>query len=136
MIRAMTKGARFGFYVMLFLMGCAFWIATVTGHFTMYGPVYGWVSGHRSEVWAAGMLFPSAIYLTALFINGRRAWTAPMRCAMDMWMIVYFGVFVTSAVPVVGGDLMVIVSGVMMAKAGVMLFFDGLDMVRRWHGGN
>lgn len=133
MTREMTKGARFSYYLMLFMMGCVFWLATMTGHFSMYAPVYGWAAHYPAELWAGAMLFPSAIYLIALFINGRRWWTAPLRCVMGIFIMLYFSSFVASALPAIGGDLMVIASGVLMTKAAVMLCFDGIDLMRGWH---
>lgn len=136
MNRDMTKGARFGFYGMLFLMGCVFWVASVTGHFNMPPEVYGDAVELPSEIWAGAMLFPSALYLSALFINGRRSWTAPGRMMVGVWMMFYFSTFVASALPASGGDLMVIASGIMMLKSAVMAYFDGLDYLRKRHGGN
>lgn len=133
MTRDMTKGARFSYYLMLFLMGCMFWLATMIGHFDMYPALYGWAAEYPSELWAGAMLFPSAVYLMALFINGRRWWTAPLRCVMGVCMMLYFSSFVASAAPAEGGRLMVIASGVMMIKASVMLCFDGLDCMRKRH---
>lgn len=134
MNRPMTKGARFGFYGYLFVMGCVFWIASVTGHFVMSPEVYGRAVELPSELWAGAMLFPSAIYLIALFINGQRRWTAPIRMMIAVWMMLYFSSFVVSALPASGGDLMVIASGVMLIKAAVMAYFDGLDFLRGRHG--
>lgn len=131
----MTKGARFSFYLMLFLMGCAFWIATMTGHFRMYAPIYGWIADYDARIWAGGMMFPAALYLMALFINGRRRWTAPLRCVMGICTMLYFSAFVASGLPALGGDLLVIASGTLMLKATVMLYFDGVDLLRRRHGG-
>ena len=133
MNRDMTKGARFSFYGMLFLMGCVFWIASVSGHFKMSEEVYGAAVQLPSEVWAGAMLFPSALYLAGLFINGRRRWTAPARIAVGVWMMFYFSSFVASALPASGGDLMVIASGIMMIKSAVMGYFDGLDYLRKRH---
>lgn len=126
----MTKGARFSFYGMLFLMGGVFWIAAATGHFVMSPEVYGQAVELPAELWAGGMLFPSFFYLIALFINGSRSWTAPLRIAIGLAMMTYFSAFVVSALPASGGDLMVIASGVMMIKAAVMAYFDGLDLLR------
>lgn len=134
MNRDMTKGARFGFYLMLFVMGCVFWIASVAGHFSMSADVYGQAVELPAELWAGAMLFPSAAYLMALFINGRRRWTAPVRIAVGIFMMLYFSLFIVAALPAAGGDLMVIASGVMMIKAAVMSYFDGLDLLRRRHG--
>ncbi|UNY40297.1 hypothetical protein KLEP181_gp27 [Paracoccus phage vB_PmaP_KLEP18-1] len=134
MNRDMTKGARFSFYLMLFLMGCVFWIASTTGHFKMSPEVYGRAVDLPSELWAGAMLFPSAVYLIALFINGRRRWTAPLRMVLGAFLMLYFSSFVASALPASGGDLMVIASGVMMVKAAVMAYFDGLDLLRGRNG--
>lgn len=133
MTRDMTKGARFSYYLMLFMAGCMFWLATKTGHFSMYAPIYGWVADYPAEWWAGAMLFPSALYLMALFINGRRWWTAPMRCAVGISIMLYFSSFVSSALPAVGGDLVVIFSAVLGFKASVMLCFDVADLSRKRH---
>jgi len=133
MTREMTKGARFSFYLMLFIMGCVFWVASVTGWFTMSPEVYGRAVDLPSELWAGAMLGPSAVYLVALFINGRRAWTAPLRMMLGVFMMMYFSSFVASALPAAGGDLMVIASGVMMVKSAIMMYFDGLDFLRGRH---
>ncbi len=133
MIRDMTKGARFGFYGMLFLMGAVFWIATKAGHFSMSEDVYGEAVALPAALWAGAMLFPSAIYLGALFINGNRWWTPYVRVSCGGWMMLYFSAFVVFAWPASGGDLMVIASSVLMMKSFVMAYFDGLDLLRGRH---
>lgn len=133
MTRDMTKGARFSYYIMLFGMGCSFWIATVTGHFTMYAPVYGKAANFPAEAWAAALMFPSAVYLMALFINGRRWWTSPLRCFIGFFTIFHFALFVFSSFGQEGGGVMFIPSGVLMMKAGVMLAFDIADFRRKRH---
>ena len=129
--REMTKGARFSFYLMLFLLGGLFWIATKTGHFTMDEAVYGRAVDYPAAYWAAAMMFPSAGYIAALFINGRRWWTAPVRIMIGSWMIGYFIAFVWCAMPSAGVDIIVIASAVMALKAALMSMFDLGDMRRR-----
>lgn len=134
MTRDMTKGARFSFYLMLFLMGVTFWVTSMTGHFSMNAGVYGWVASYPSELWAGGMFFPTSIYLIALFINGKRPWTAPARCLLGLGMMAYFATFSLSAMETRDGGVVVIVSAWLMIKASMMLAFDGMDLLRRWHG--
>lgn len=131
MNRDMAKGARFGFYMMLMFMGATFWVATKTGHFKMSEDVYGRAVDYPAVIWAGLMLFPSAVYLMALFINGRRWWTAPIRVLIGLFMAVYFSAFIAMALPASGGDLMVIASGAMMAKAVIMATFDISDARRK-----
>ena len=131
MIRDMTKGARFSFYGMLFLLGAVFWIATKAGHFSMSEAVYGRAVDLPAALWAGCMLFPAAVYLIALFVNGRRWWTVYLRLLIGAGVMFYFSAFVVFALPASGGDLMVIASGVLMLKAGIMSYFDGLDLIRQ-----
>lgn len=132
MTREMTKGARFSFYLFLFMLGVTFWATSATEHFRMDPAAYGWVARHPSELWAGGMFFPTALYLIALFINGKRAWTSPARCVLGLVMIGYFLTFAWSALPTEHGGVIVIVSLWMAVKAALMLYFDGVDLSRRW----
>lgn len=132
MNRDMAKGARFGFYTMLFGMGAVFWITAKLGYFSMSEDVYGRAVDYPAVWWALAMLLPSSTYLMALFINGRRWWTAPTRITIDVLMMFYFSMFVAYALPASGGDLMVVASVVLMIKSGVMAFFDVCDMKRVW----
>lgn len=134
MSRDMSKGARFSFYGMMFVMGVVFWIAAQAGFFRMSQEVYGDAVNLPAKWWAAAMLFPSTAYLVALFINGRRWWTPHIRLTVGVWMALYFSAFVASALPASGGDLMVIASGVFAVKVAVMGYFDGLDYLRGRHG--
>ena len=136
MNRDMAKGARFSFYGMQFLMGCVFWIASVTNVFIMSEEVYGAAVAWPSEWWAGGMMGPAALYLIALFINGRRWWTAYVRMTIGAWMMLYYSAFVALGFPSCGLDLIVIASSIFMAKAAVMLVFDARDWARGPHGRN
>lgn len=129
--RNMTKGARFSFYSMLFLMGSVFWITAMTGHFRMHPEVYGSAVDLPAILWAGLMLFPSGAYLPCLFVNGRRWWTVHVRLVVGLWMITYFSAFFFAALPTAYGDFMVIASAVMAVKALIMVAFDALDLKRQ-----
>lgn len=132
MTRDFTKGARSSFYAMLFVMGCVFWAASVTGNFAMSEAVYGKeVLALPSEVWAGAMMFPSGAYLFSLYINGRRRWTPYARLVCGLLTACYFSAFIVSAWPAAGGDLMIIASSVMMLKSGVFAYVDGVEMLRQ-----
>lgn len=135
MTRDFTKGARTSFYAMLFGMGAVFWVTSVTGHFSMSEDVYGaQVMAIPSEVWAGAMFFPAAIYLIALWINGKRRWTPLARVICGGITATYFSVFIVSALPAAGGDLMTIASAVMMLKAGVYVYVDACELLRQVKG--
>lgn len=134
MTRDMSKGARFAFFGMLFVMGSVFWIASKLGRFRMSPEVYGDAVNLPATLWAASMLLPAAAYLLALFVNGLRWFTPHIRLACCAWLALYFCSFVASALPASGGDLLVIASGVFAVKTAVMAYFDGLDLLRGRHG--
>lgn len=130
MTRDFTKGARASFYLMLFVMGSVFWVATELDAFRMDARVYGSKAVQfPSEWWALGMLIPSAIYLIALCINGKHRATPYVRIACNFVISVYFSFFVVSAWPAAGGDLMVIASGVLMTKSAAMTFIDASELL-------
>ena len=132
MTRDFTKGARTSFYAMLLAMGTLFWIFSITGHFTMSEDVYGPdVLALPSELWAGGMMFPAWLYLVALYINGRRWWTPYIRLSCGFFVCFYFSLFVVSAWPASGGDLMVIASATMTLKAGVFAWIDGAELMNQ-----
>lgn len=132
MTRDFTKGARTSFYAMLFVMGCIFWVASVTGHFSMSKEVYGAeVIAIPAEAWAAAMMFPAWLYLIALYINGRGWWTVYLRLACGFVTSFYFSLFIVSAWPAAGGDLMVIASAVMTLKSGLYTCIDGAELMKQ-----
>ena len=131
MNRDMTKGARFFFYFLLFLMGGAFWIAAKTGHFHMSEAVYGAAVKYPAVWWALAMLAPSSAYLAALFINGRRWWTAPTRIMIAAWMMTYFASFVVAALPSAGVDIVVIASGALAVAVALLAAFDIADAAKK-----
>lgn len=133
MTRDFTKGMRTAFYAMLLTMGIFFWMATETDNFYMSPEVYGDDAVQLpAELWAFCMMIPASLYLLALYINGRRCWTPYMRIACGFFMSSYFWVFVYSAWPAAGGDLMVIASSVMMLKAAAMTWIDASELLRQW----
>lgn len=133
MTREFTKGARAAFYTMLMFMGTMFWAAASTGSFVMSETVYGAAVVHYpSEFWAISMLMPSAVYIAALWINGRKRWSPYVRLFCGFLMASYFSTFVWSAWPAAGGDLMVIASITMMSKAIVLTYIDALEIFRQW----
>lgn len=133
MTRDFTKGLRTGFYVMLFGMGAVFWIATETGHFVMLEEVYGADAvALPARLWAACMMGTAAAYMVALVINGRRCWTPYVRLLCGFFMSSYFSLFVMSAWPAAGGDLMVIAAGVLMTKAALMTYIDAAELATQW----
>lgn len=136
MTRDFTKGARAAFYLMLFVMGSAFWVSTELGHFVMSAEVYGHdVIRLPAELWAACMMVPAGVYLIALYINGKRFWTPYVRLLCGFITASYFSLFVVSAWPAAGGDLMVIASAVLMLKASILGYVDSSELVRQrgWH---
>lgn len=133
MTRDFTKGARAAFYTMLMFMGAMFWAAASTNNFVMSEEVYGEKVLHfPSEYWALAMLIPSAVYMAALWINGRKCWTPYVRLTCGFLTASYFSAFVWSAWPAAGGDLMVIASVTMMSKAVVLTYIDALELFRQW----
>ena len=133
MTRDFTKGLRTGYYVMLFVMGAAFWIATETGNFVMLEAVCGAQALTYPAVWwAACMMVTAALYLVALAINGRGCWTPYVRIACGFFMSSYFSLFAASAWPAAGGDLMVLASGVLMLKAASMTYIDARELAGQW----
>lgn len=133
MTRDFTKGLRTGFYVMLFVMGAAFWIATETGHFVMLETVYGAQAlAWPALWWAACMMLTATVYLVALAINGRRCWTPYARIGCGFIMSSYFSLFTVSAWPASGGDLMVIASGILSLKAASMTYIDARELAGQW----
>ena len=100
--RDVAKGARFGFYLMQFVMGCIFWIAAAGGWFIMSEAIYGAAVAWPAEWWAAGMGLPATVYLSALFINGSRSWTPYVRAIVGVWMMLYYSAFVALGFPSAG----------------------------------
>ncbi len=133
MTRDFTKGLRTGYYVMLFVMGAAFWIATETGNFVMLEAVYGAQAlAYPAVWWAACMMMTAATYLVALAINGRRCWTPYVRITCGFLMSSYFSLFTVSAWPASGGDLMVIASGILSLKAASLTYIDARELAGQW----
>lgn len=132
MNRDILKGARFAFYMLLFFMGGIFWVTAKSGHFAMSPELYG---EHATElpatIWAGCMMFPAAVYLGALFVNGRQWWTVYVRLIVGSAMVFYFSAFMTSTFPMDGVNIVEIGSLALMIKAAVMTYFDGLDFLRQ-----
>lgn len=82
--RDIAKGARFGFYMMQFMMGCVFWISAASGHFIMSEVVYGAAVAWPAEWWAGLMMVPAGVYLAALFINGKNRSTPYVRAIVGV----------------------------------------------------
>lgn len=131
MTRAISKGVRFSYYLMIFGFGCGFWIASMTRYFEMRHNVYGVLADRPEYMLAGAMLFPATAYLIALFINGRRSWTAPLRCIAGFWMVLYFAGFMLSSYDAPDGAAMAITSSVLSFKALWMLAYDWQDVRRR-----
>lgn len=133
MTRDFTKGLRTGFYTMLLGMGAVFWIATETGYFVMLEAVYGAQAiAYPAVWWAAVMMLTATVYLIALAINGRRCWTPYARIACGFVMSSYFSLFVVSAWPAAGGDMMTIASGILSLKAASMTYIDARELAVQW----
>jgi hypothetical protein len=133
MTRDFTKGLRTGYYVMLFVMGAAFWIATETDNFVMLEAVYGAQAlAYPAVWWAACMMLTATTYLVALAINGRGCWTPYVRIACGFLMSSYFSLFTVSAWPASGGDMLVIASGVLSLKAASMTYIDARELAGQW----
>ena len=131
--RDFTRGVRTSFYTMLFGMGALFWVMTETGQFRMSVEVYGEKTvALPAALWAICMMLTAAVYLLALFINGAHPWTPYVRILCGFFMATYFSLFVTSAWPAAGGDLMVVASGVMMLKASALTYIDASELLRQW----
>ena len=133
MTREFTKGVRAAFYTMLIFMGGLFMAASMGGYFKMVPALYGDMAANiPPEYLALGMLVPSAVYIVALRINGRKRWTPYARLICGFLVASYFWAFVWSAHPAQDGVFMVIVSLTLMLKACALTYIDASELYRQW----